>query len=519
MAISEQRAAPPAPNNGGARIRPLLLSALSGLLLVAAFPHGDAGWLAFVALVPFLLTYPHTDWKRAAQCGAVLGITFFGGLFYWVAVFASHPVGPVLGTVAWMGVALSQMPTLVLFAVGAHRLHKRGGLCWSLGVPALWTLLEWGRQWGILGTGWGDLGYTQHGFLPLLQLCKLTGVWGLSFLIVWVNVQVTEAVRARRPYSLAFPLLATGGAVLLGLWSLHTERLRPSFTAAALQGNVNQDTPLTPQYVQRVQSTFSRQALEAHTRGATLTVWPETALPGYLQTDLTLRLPILADAARYGQNILVGARGADPATGKDTNTLFLVRPDGTVSGAYSKQKLVPFGEYVPLRRWLPFLDALHLSIYDMAPGASRQPLIPMGTVNIGAAVCYDSTDGDIMRSETERGANILVVSTDDTWFGRTAAARQHAAMSAVRACESDRYLIRCAATGVSQVIDPAGRVIAEAGLFQQKVVSAPVEARSTRTPYVRYGDWFVLLCGIILAGSLAPNARDRRAGTARSSGR
>lgn len=502
---------------------------LSGLLLAGAFPHLDWGWLAWVALIPFLLSFPHGRLRAALAHGAVLGLVFFGGLLYWIAVFAAHPVGPVLGGFAWLAAALSQSATLVAFAVGAYGLRSTGNIwAWRLGVPALWTLGEWGRQFGILGTGWGDLAYTQHADLPLLQLTKLTGVWGLSFLIVLVNVAAAEWLgglgtpspyRVRRfPLAVALVVLA---ALVYGMWALRTEDMRPTVTAAALQGNINQDVKLDAAYITQVMQTFSAQGKKAAARGARLTVWPETALPGYLRDDPALRDSVVRDAVRYQQAILVGGRDRDTRLGKDRNTLTLVTPKGQVAGAYAKQHLVPFGEYVPLRAQFPILERLHLSIYDMAAGDETQPLLeagaPVGTV--GAAICYDSTDGRLMRDQVARGAGLLVVSTDDTWFGRTAAARQHAAMAAVRAAETDRYLVRCAATGVSQVIAPNGRVLAEAGLFRKAVVSSPVQPRATRTLYVRAGDWFVAGCAGLLAGLAGLSARGRLQRSARSLGR
>ena len=167
---------------------------------------------------------------------------------------------------------------------------------------------------------------------------------------------------------------------------------------------------------------------------------------------------------------------------------------------------------MPGREWLTFLEALHLTIYDRQPGAARQPLLNAGPDigAVGAALCYESSYGWLTRAQVARGAGILVVATDDTWFGRTAAARQHAAASAVRAAESDRYLVRAAATGISQIIAPTGKVLAEADLFEPKVISAPVESRRTVTPYVRWGDWFVGVCGLGLAGAFSARARGRK---------
>ncbi|MDQ2687232.1 MAG: apolipoprotein N-acyltransferase [Armatimonadota bacterium] len=510
-------------------------AALSGLLLIGAFPHLDWGWLAWFALIPFLTTFPHRRLRFAFTHGAILGLVFFGGLLYWIAVFAAHAAGPALGGIAWVGAAVALGMSLAVFAAGCQALARTGNpWAWRLGVPALWTLLEWGRQFGILGAGWGDLAYTQYRALPLLQQTKLTGVWGLSFLIVLINVALAEWVCALfhrgwtwtaglgRTARLGTSSPCVGGlvavilflaALVFGVWTLRTERLQPTFVAAALQGDIDQNVMVTPAYVQRVMETFGRQGREAAMGGARLTVWPETAIPGYLRDDAFFRQAIIADAVANRQAMIVGARERDDASGKDRNAVFLVTLQGQITQSYAKQKLVPFGEYVPLRAQFPILEKLHLTIYDMAPGSGRQPLMEAGTPvgKVGAAVCYDSTYGQITRDQVARGANVLIVATDDTWFGRTAAARQHAAMSAVRAAETDRYLVRAAATGISQVIAPTGQVLSEAGLFRQAVVSAPIESRATRTLYVRAGDWFVAVCAALFAVLWGVSVRGRRA--------
>ena len=378
------------------RRRSLGLAALSGLLLVGAFPHLDWGWLAWVGLVPFLSTFPHRRMRGALAAGGVLGLVYFGGVWYWMAVFAGHVIGRPLGVVVWVGAALAQTATLLVVAAGAQVLSRRPGVWpWRLGVPALWTVGEWARQFGPLGTGWSDLAYTQHAYLLPLQLTKLTGVFGLSFLIVLVNVAVCTVKPVATgpspiPMGAGVPKagwgswgLAVAALVLLvlayGAVALHTERLRPTFAAAALQADINEDVPWNgsrpadPAYVRRVMDTYAAQAREASLHGARLVVWPETGFPGLLRTDPELRGEAAAQAVSNRQAMLVGSVDYDLAAQKSANTLFLIDAQGNLVGGYRKQRLVPFGEYIPLRKWLPFLDALHLSVYDMTPGgpASR----------------------------------------------------------------------------------------------------------------------------------------------------
>ena len=537
---------------------PLLRTALSGLLLAGALPHLDWGWLAWVGLAPFLALFPFRSKRAAFGHGFLLGVCYLGGMAYWVAVFAAPILGPALGVLGWALVTAYQAFYLAVWALGAQWLARRGVWAWRLGVPALWAVVEWWRQSGDLGFGWGDLAYTQHLALPVLQLTKLSGIWGLAFLIVLVNVALAEVVKAPPPTPIKpqfwgaiwirraqqaaplrvlfrlprigallgwaggqFPLAVAALLVTVlacGGVSLRTEHLAPTFTAAALQGNISQNVEQDAAYKARVTATFGALTRSAAARGATLVVWPETAYPGYLQRADTSRTQVAGVLGETGQTALIGGVDFDPAQRKNANALFALSPSGAVTGVYRKQHLVPFGEFVPGRKWLPFLAALHVTNFDMAAGTGEQGLLGggPGIGKIGAAICFESSYPRVLREQVRQGAGLLAISTDDAWFGRTAAARQHAAIAAVRAAETDRYLVRSAATGVSQVIDPTGRVLAEADLFQASVVSAPVQSRSTVTPYVRWGDWFVGVCAVLI---LAVSARARRAGTARSSGR
>ena len=526
MTTKEQSALPvpnsnpsgsPRVNSGGGRglWKTLGLAAVSGLLLAGALPHLDWGWLVWFALVPFLRLFPFRSARAAFGHGMAMGVFYLGVMSYWIIVFAGHLIGPALSTLGWALVTAYQAFYLGVWAVGAQWLRGRPNpWAFRLGVPALWAVVEWWRQSGTLALGWGDLAYTQHLALPVLQVTKLTGIWGLAFLIVLVNVALAEAAppvndgRGRGAFPF-FTAALVAAALVYGVLTIRAERLRPTFVAAALQGNINQNVPLTPAYAERVVQTFGAQSREAAAHGARLVVWPETAYPGYLQPDIGLgpRARVAAEAIRDRQAALIGGVEYDASERKNANSLFVMDARGQVTGSYQKRQLVPFGEFTPARRWLPFLEALHVTTFDMKRGADTQNLLDggPGIGLIGPTICFESSYPRFLREQVARGAGLLVISTDDTWFGRTAAARQHSAIAAVRAAEADRYLVRSAATGVSQVIDPTGRVLAEADLFRPAVVWAPVQSRATVTPYVRWGDWFVGFCALLLAGvSLMP---------------
>jgi len=189
--------------------------------------------------------------------------------------------------------------------------------------------------------------------------------------------------------------------------------------------------------------------------------------------------------------MLIGGNEHHYASNQDANALTVVTPQGAIGGSYAKRQLVPFGEYVP--KAFKWLSAFHLTIYDRYRGPDRQPLLDTGgpAGKVGAAICYESSYSRFTQEQVARGANVLVVVSDDTWFGRTPAGDQHADIAALRAVESDRYLIRAAPTGISEIIDPTGRVIARSDLFTAQAAIAPVESRHTMPPFNRYGDWFI----------------------------
>ncbi|HEX5322875.1 MAG TPA: apolipoprotein N-acyltransferase [Capsulimonadaceae bacterium] len=487
----------------------MLLAVLSGVLLILCFPKADLGPLAFVALAPFLRSFPYERSRAALGYGFLCGFVFFSGLLYWVAVFTSHVIG-ALGVLAWLGLAGVQAAYIALLSLCANLLWKRTGPLGRLFLlPSLWTLIEWLRQLGSLGMGWGDLAYTQWHFLPLLQIAPVAGCWGISWVTVFLNAAL--AMPSRKT-------LAVAGAIafVVLLWGFvrfgrsQPESARPFLRAAAIQGNINEDVPwhngrpASPAYFENTMATFGQMIASASKSGANLCVLAETALPGYLRYDVLLRGQVTRWAVANNTALAAGGEDMDPRTGKDTNSLFVVTPTGEIAGSYAKQELVPFGEYVPYRSYLPFLEALHVAIFDDEPGGPSQPpiLVSPYVGKVGSAICYESTYPRFLRQQTLAGANVLDVITDDTWFGRTAAARQHLAMSAIRAAETHRYLVRCAATGISAIFGPEGNVINEAPLFTRAVVSAPIAPLHDLTFFVRYGDWFIGLCALIVIGVL-----------------
>lgn len=503
---------------------------LSGLMMTGAFPHLDWGWLAWIGLVPILLTLPQLRLRSALAQAFIFGVAYFGGLLYWLMVCGAAVLGPGLGVIAWSIAVTAQCGVMMIFAAGAWWLARRPNRgAWLWGVPALWTVLEWVRQLGQLGTTWGDISVSQHAYLPLLQLSKLTGSWGVTFVVVVVNMALAEMLRRRFMPGAAGPpdrtlvrfvaasLVLVGVVLVGGELVIGHEHLKPTYLAAALQPDVDPnvrwsgDRPADYGYVASTMSAYVDAGSAAGREGASVVVWPEATFPGYLRDD-PLSSMLVREAIEYRQTILVGTPERYATGGPEGNAVTEISPDGVIGISYLKRHLVPWGEYVPFRNIFPILNALHLTLYDRKFGAPVQPLFSSPHGPLGVVICYESSYPELTREEVARGASLLSIVTDDTWYGRTAAPYQHANFAVLRAVENDRYVLRAAATGISEIVDPTGRVIARAPLFTSKTLVEPVESRRDLTPYSRWGDWFVWVC----AGLIAALGAVRRAGDGRT---
>jgi len=479
--------------------------------MAGSFPHLDWGWLTWIGLVPLLLVLvlPQLRLRGALAMSFTFGVTYFGGLLYWLGICGAHVLGPGLGVLAWVIAVFAQTLVMLMFGAGAWWLSRRpNAWAWMLGVPALWTALEWVRQLGQLGTTWGDISVAQHANLEILQICKFTGPWGVTFLVVMINMLIVERIRMwqvrgtkwsqdRSCFAVIVALLLSI-SIGFGRRLLQIEHLHPTFKVAALQPsidpNVDWDSSGRPADPNYVTSTMKAYVDRGTSSGAQVVVWPETVFPGYLRDDPVLASIVVAEATSHKQTILVGTPERYPIGGPEGNALTVVSPAGVIGNSYLKRHLVPWGEYVPFRNLFPILSALHLTLLDRKFGDPVQPLFQSPEGPLGSVICYESSYPELTREEVARGAGLLAIVTDDTWYGRTAAPYQHANFAVLRAVENDRYVVRAAATGISLIVDPNGRVIAQAPLFTPSTLVAGVEARHRLTFYSRYGDWFIWVC-------------------------
>ncbi len=488
--------------------RRALPAALSGILLTASFPPLNLWWLAWIALAPLLIAVKGMPPGKAFTLGLVAGMVHYLTLIYWIVV--------VLGHYGGLNVLLSVVPLLLLCAylsLFPALFSLLYGLFGRRPLPALlcgacaWVGLEYVRTVFVTGFPWCLLGYSQYGNLHVIQIADLFGVYGVSFIIVLSNGAAFQLWERMVRKSVPFPKWETLlTALCIGLTLVYghqrlaeNERTdgtsRKTVKSAVIQGNIDQSIKWDPAHQSRTLDIY-----EGLTNGTTdfdpdLIVWPETAVPFFFQDqgDYGQRVIALAEASKSA--LLFGSPAYERTEGKLRyfNRAYLIDPEKRSVQHYDKVHLVPFGEYVPLKRFLSFIHRLVPAAGDFESGGQVRPL-PLEGVSLGVLICFEAIFPDLARRVTGRGADILVNLTNDAWFGKTSAPHQHLCMAVFRAVENRRPLIRAANTGISATVLENGKIEASTPLFQEAVLTSTLRLPSPEnTFYTRYGDLFARL--------------------------
>ncbi|HEX7570425.1 MAG TPA: apolipoprotein N-acyltransferase [Verrucomicrobiae bacterium] len=551
-----------------------LLAIVAGLLLAAAFPKIGVAGAAWVAPALMLFAARGKNGADAFRVGYVSGITFWLASLYWLLLMPA--VGfPILGWLALAAyVALFFGAWVWLVSNFKFQISNWiGRVRWTLTGAAAWVALELLRGWLFSGFPWSYLGASQYKLVPLIQIASTTGVYGVSFLVVWLSLALYAAVEMifRNPAKrhvwqaeIALPLvtvllLFVGGTLAVNretpagktlrvtlvqpsvpqtlIWSPTEDEKRFAELLATSQRALDSEgrVPLVPN------SNDTANSGTPGTRPSDLLVWPESAVPmldGAYDT-----------VSRFARSnhvaILFNGDDADfrPDATNFFNSAFFIQPDGKCAGVYHKQKLVIFGEYVPLARWLPFLKYLTPIEGGWTPGDKpvvfqlagrgerpREPLVnldggspgvsPHQPINISPLICFEDVFPGTARAAAAGGPDLLVNLTNDGWFGESAEQWQHLANAVFRAVENGVPLVRCANNGVTGWIDAHGRV---REIFRTSAgseygpgaltVEIPLPAATEKpapTFYQRHGDWFGWGCAAWVLAALIARRKPTR---------
>lgn len=479
-----------------------LLALLSGGMLALAFPEPGISALAWIAFVPLFLAAAGASPGEGFRLGFTAGCAAYAGILYWLnIVMTTYGKLPLAASVAlYLALAgyLALYPGIVIWLTRRCE-SKRIGL--MLSFPFLWVAGELVRSYLLTGFPWANLGYSQYRTLPLIQISDLTGVYGVSFLVAFANVVfyriwVSMRHRERYPVTGLLALLALIAATMgYGVIALSRPEKGHLQRVLMVQGNIRQEQKWNPAFQQSTVATYERLTRKGGAGPGTLVVWPESALPFFMQSEPLHAARVKALAAELKSYLLTGSPAYDQEgeAVRYLNSAYLISPAGAVAGRSDKLHLVPFGEYVPLASLLPFVNKLVEGIGDFSPGKGVTPL-KTGNGKIGVLVCFEGIFPEVARAYVENGATMLVNITNDAWFGRSSAPYQHLSMTVFRAVENRVPLVRAANTGISSVIDSKGHIRGMTPLFEEATLSGEVRMGTGGTFYSRYGDIFALLC-------------------------
>lgn len=497
-----------------------LLALLSGVLLTCSMPGSGSLWpLVFIALIPlFYVIFKSTGKKKIAYI-LFAGLVHYCSQIYWISGVLSTFGGlpSIVGYVAVLGLGFYMSIYLLIFAKLCPKyINHLGGALWL--IPALWVGLDWLRAHLLTGFPWMDLGYALAFSPKLIQVADVFGHYGLTFIVVQTNVVLFFVLRRFafvnniKDSNFTLPKLSLGIYCLLmvfvGVYNVQSRANMISQLAdahkediAIVQGNVDQNHKWSPEYRDATLQKYLGLTQEIRRQGPlALVVWPETALPFYPEQSSLTR--VLEKAVEIGEfSLLTGAPWYERLTHKNIayyNSAQLLASDRGFVSSYYKTHLVPFGEYVPLRKFLPFLEPLVESVGDFRPGSVENPL-EWGRMSLGVLICFESVFPDIARNWSSNGANLLVNLTNDAWYGRSSAPHHSLAMTVLRAVETRRSVVRAANTGISAIIEPTGDIVVESPLFENWVGRARVPLFLYKTFYVGWGYLFAPLCLCIVA--------------------
>jgi len=494
---------------------PSFLSLITAALLFLASPGGGEWWpVVFVCLTPLLavISRRKISFLHAFGAGLICGILHFMSQLYWLVTVLGH-YGGLPWFLAWPGLFLLSfymaLFMALFFGAGAYILKKYPPLLSLFLLPGLWVGMDWLRGFLLTGFPWMDLGYFLYRTPEMLQVASLAGHHGITYLIVLVNsglVLLFTNTGKGQKFGVAVAVVSLMSGAWYYSYNSYAEweaELKSGFfkqtRIGIVQGNVDQSFKWSPAHQNKTVETYvdASSELVENDEPLSFVVWPETALPFYPQNSIHIE-KVRELAATLGTGVLTGAPWYEvidlsAKKLKFYNSAFFLDRKGNVGGTYFKSHLVPFGEYVPLKKYLPFISPLVEAVGDFSPGTIGSPLA-LGKARAGILICFESVFPELSRVWVQNGANVLVNLTNDAWYGKSSAPYHSLAMAVLRAVESRRMVVRSANTGISAFISPTGRIISQSEIFVPWAASESVALVEELSFWVRFGYLFAPLC-------------------------
>ena len=496
-------------------LKGLFLSSLSAILLILSFPGFNLEFLAWFGFVPVFFALNNKSLKQAFFLFFITGVIFWSGIIYWLV----HVT--LAGTIV---LVLYLALYFALFGLIIRPCTKHSTPYALIFIPSVWVLLEYLRSHIFTGFPWALLGYSQYLNLPLIQIADITGAWGVSFLVMLVNVAIVEILWGASRQTLYLRLKVVMIVVVLvlfltlsyGYFRLSTQAKNPSgnsIRVSVIQGNISQELKWDPDARAYILDRYTQLTGQAAADKPDLIIWPEASAPGLLGEDDAIFQEIFGLSEKVKAPLLVGAVATD--NGKYYNSVLLIEPPGAIAGRYDKIHLVPFGEYIPLKNVFSFMETI-VPIGDIERGVKftifENHIRPgRAPERFAVLICFEDLFPELSREFVIKGAGFLVNITNDAWYKKTNAAHQHFQACVFRAVENRVFLARSANTGVSGFISPYGKIISlvnnEAGeniFISGYNTQDIIPLGKFTTFYTRYGDIFPLGCFLLVLCGIIP---------------
>lgn len=519
----------------------IVLMILSAALTAAAFPHPNITILAWVGLVPALLAVEKTGFWKGFLLGEIFGIVFMAIVVNWFAIFG---IPAIIAGSLFFGLFFA-----LFYGLYGHLTRVFPSLSsWQryLLPPMIWTAVEWLKSCGVLGFTWGSLGYTQYNFSSLLQTAAVAGVYGITFILVYVNNLIAHFIKAVLDFSsetgmkpwrafprpsfwegmktifkeltgsegslpalrystlaflLIFPSLLVLGGITIPMETKigdykSLDYMGDSIPIGVVQVNMPQDIKWDRQNLMPTLKILKEKTKKLADKGAKMVVWPETAIPHrHPLRDPYIKSFLSRNAQENNIYLVTGIIDRDEQG--VYNSVVLIDPEGQVMERYNKMHLVPLGEYFPFPEdWRKYDNIFDDRIGNYTHGRDMKIFeTPMG--NFSVLICFESMFSYLALQGTQKGAQFILIITNDAWFMRSNTAKTHFIMGVFRAVENRTWIVQAANSGVSGIIDPWGNVIKETDIFTRLAIDGVIHPSNVKTIYSKTGDLLPILAGIL----------------------
>jgi len=428
-----------------------LLSITSAVLLTLSYPKADLEFFAWFAFIPFFFAIKDKSRTETLRYGFLFGLVFFSLTIYWLTYVSF--LGYIV-LILYLALYFS------FFAFFVQPMICNSRFIYVLFIPLVWILLEYMRTYLFSGFGWALLGYSQYLNLPIIQIADKTGVWGVSFIIMMFNVAVFKLLKeglVKTKSTILITILLLAISLIYGHFCLKDEIPSRNLLVSVIQGNIPQEQKWDERFKDSILARYETLTKKAAKKGTDLIIWPETALPGYLE-EKDLREWVTKLARNINIPLLIGTPSTSSYSDvKSYNSAALISENGILLKRYDKLHLVPFGEYVPFEKISDFARTIiNKPMGNFSPGDDYTIFELKDGTKFGVLICFEDIFPQLVRSFAKNKPDFMVNITNDAWFLKSSAPYQHAQASVFRAIENRIPVIRAANTGLSCFINAKG---------------------------------------------------------------